>query len=78
MSDFTATTEGTASRNGRQGNTCLLMPHGPVGGTFYVTFVWPSSTVILYKFSVGFLALLNRVPRGSVIVLISGSLPHCS
>lgn len=78
MSDFTDTTEGTAGRNGTQGNTCLLMPRGPVGGTLYVTFAWPSSAVILYKISVGFLALLNRVPRGSVMVLISGSLPHCS
>lgn len=78
MSDFTDTTEGTASWNGTQGNTCLLMPRGPVDGTLYVTFAWPSSAVILCKISVDFLALLNRAPRGSVIVLISGSPPHCS
>lgn len=78
MSDCIDTTEGTASWNGMQGSTCLLMPRGPVGGTLYVTFAWLSSAVILCKFSVGFLALLNLVPRGSVILLISGPLPHRS
>lgn len=69
MSDFTDTTEGTASWNGMQGSTCLLMPRGSVGGTLCVTLAWPSSAVILCKFSAGFLALFNRVPRGSVLVL---------